>query len=248
MTHRGEDCGSSPEDRQEIVWTATLGWDSGLRESLCSLEGLPEGRIECFALLLNWGTQTWACWGQFAKSLRAAPNQCRHLHKWVLLWFLGVRICFEFLEMLLVWWQGFMWQTPSVKLTNLTLRGKNNAQAPTLLTHCLVAACSCSALPNEKSLCVPKKGDLLGLYHSFSWGISTYHKPAGNTVQQRGTSLKDSWVCGRKFPYTAGEGSARKGAPLDLFGNTERIVGDVMVGSHLWAQRSWNDNFWFSEK
>lgn len=105
-----------------------------------------------------------------------------------------------------------------------------------------------SSPQEEKPLCT-QTGDLLGLYPSFLWGTFTYHMPERNTTQQRGTSLKDPWVCARQHSDTAGEESTREGAPLDLlFTNREGIVGDVMARGHLWAQISWNYNFWFLEK
>lgn len=95
------------------LWTAMLGWESGLGESLCSLEGLPEGRNQRFASLLNWQAQTSGCRGlfwQFAYSPRAAPNLYRYLHKCCQLWFLGVW-CWLFVSFVLfafVWFWGFV--------------------------------------------------------------------------------------------------------------------------------------------
>lgn len=79
--------------------------------------------------------------------------------------------------------------------------------------------------------------------------IGDFYLPhARNTVQQRGTSLKDSWVCGRKFPYTAGEDCTKEGAPLDLLWTLKGLWLMWWLETTSGFQRSWNDNFWFLEK
>lgn len=63
--------------------------DRPCKRAVCSVQGLPEEE-KCFALLFNQGTQTSECCGllwQSTKSLRAAPNLHRHLHKCFLLRF-----------------------------------------------------------------------------------------------------------------------------------------------------------------